>query len=90
MIRYIIRRVRMAHCKRGPLRCEKCREMDVGKICLLDIAPPDQGQIQRRVIEVEIDGDSAWREFDIVKAFDSAETAQAYAHENGIRDVQLE
>jgi hypothetical protein len=63
--------------------------MDVGKICLLDIAPPDQGLIQRRVIEVEIDGDSTWREFDIVKAFESPEEAQAYADENEIRDVQI-
>jgi len=90
MTRYIVRRVRTAHCKLGPLRCEKCKEMDVGRICLLDIAPPDQGLVQRRVIEVEIDGESTWREFDIVKAFESAETAQAYARENGIRDVQLE
>jgi hypothetical protein len=63
--------------------------MDEGKICLLDIAPPDQGQIQRRVIEVEIDGNSEWREFDIVKAFESTENAQAYADEHAIRDVQI-
>jgi hypothetical protein len=39
----IIARVRLAHCKKGPQVCAKCREMDVEKICLLDVDPPDRG-----------------------------------------------
>lgn len=89
MSRYIIKRMRLAHCKRGPAICEKCREMDVERICLLDISPPDQGMVQRRVIQVNVDGQEEWREFDIVRAFDSEEEARAYASENGIRDVEL-
>ena len=31
MSRYIIRKIRTAHCKRGPERCVKCKEMNVEK-----------------------------------------------------------
>jgi hypothetical protein len=85
----IIRRIRLAHCKRGPAVCEKCREMDVERICLLDICPPDQGLMQRRVIEVEVDGEVTWREFDVIRAFDSEEEARAYAETEGIKDVKV-
>lgn len=89
MKRYIIREVPFAHCKRGPERCEKCRTMNVTRICLLDIAPPDPGTIQRRVIQVTIDGEESWREFDVMRSFESREEAQAYAAANGIEDVAL-
>jgi hypothetical protein len=86
---YIIRKMRMAHCKRGPLNCEKCREVDVERICLLDICPPDQGKVQRPVIEVETDGEVAWCEFDVVKVFESKEEALTYAASQGIEDVEI-
>lgn len=85
----IIRTIRTAHCKRGPQRCAKCREMNREQICLLDIDPPQPGMMQRRVIEVEIDGERAWREFDVVRAFESTEEALAYAAEHAIQDIQL-
>jgi len=78
---YVIRRIRIAHCKRGPARCDKCREMDAERICLLDICP--EGEMQRRAIQVR----GVWREFDVLKMFDSEEAAQAYADEHGIEDV---
>ena len=89
MLCYIIRRIRLAHCKRGPATCEKCREMDAERICLLDICPPDPGLKQRRVIEVEVDGEETWHEFDVVRAFDSEEEARAYAEMEGIKDVEI-
>jgi predicted Fe-Mo cluster-binding NifX family protein len=84
---HIIRRIRTAHCKRGPEVCEKCREMDVDRICLLDICPPDAGLVQRRVIEVTIDGETEWREFDVVRVFADEQEAAAYAAQNGIEDI---
>lgn len=84
---YIIRKVRIAHCKRGPSVCEKCREMDAEEICLLDICSPREGEIQRRVIQVNIGGEEIWREFDIVRMFESQEEAREYADKNGIGDV---
>lgn len=87
--RYVIKRLRLAHCKRGPRRCAQCRAMNIDALCLLDVAPPDRGKLQRRVTQVEVDGEVVWREFDIVRMFDDAAQALAYAEEHGIRDVQL-
>ncbi len=87
--RYIIRKLRLAHCKRGPAMCEQCREMDVEKICLLDTCPPGPGEMQRRVISVICDGQTVWREFDIVRTFESPEAARAYSEQNGITDIEL-
>ena len=89
MAHYIIRRRRWAHCKRGPDICEQCRETNVDMVCLLDICLPRQGEVQRRVIRVHIEGEWVWREFDIVRVFDSAEAALGYAAENGIEDIDL-
>ena len=86
---HIIRTMRLTHCKRGPERCEKCREMNQEKICLLDTCPPDAGRMQRRVISVIRDGQPTWREFDIVRTFESPEAARAYAEQNGIADVEI-
>lgn len=89
MAHHIIRTIRMAHCKRGPERCEKCREMNIERICLLDVDPPRQGEQQRRVIEVEIDGEKVWREFDVVRVFENADEARDYAATNDIDDIEL-
>ncbi len=84
MPHYIIRRIRLAHCKRGPAVCEQCRALDVEKYCLLDVDPPQPGLVQRRVIQVTLDGEPAWREFDVVRAFDSRDEAAAYAAAAGL------
>jgi hypothetical protein len=63
--------------------------MDTERICLLDICPPRVGEIQRRVIQVSIEGEKVWREFDIVRAFESEEEAIEYANKNGIEDVEF-
>ena len=81
---YLLTAVTLAHCQRGPERCEKCREMAVEQICLLDICPPDQGLVARRVIEVIVDGQSEWREFDIIRTFDSWEEARSYLRSENI------
>ena len=85
MAHYVIRKVRLAHCKRGPTRCEKCREWDAGRICLLEIDPA--GEMQRRVIQLHDEG--AWHEFEVVTVFADEEEARAYAAKQGIRDVAL-
>ena len=85
MAHYVIRKVRLAHCKRGPARCEKCRDLDAEKICLLEIDP--EGEMQRRVIQLHDEG--AWHEFEIVKTFATGEDARAYAAGHGIKDVSF-
>ena len=89
MPHYVVRRLRTAHCKRGPERCELCREMDEERICLLDVDPPDAGRMQRRVISLVLDGAEVWREFDIVRVFDSEAEARSYAESVGIEDVEI-
>ena len=86
---YIIRKIRIAHCKKGPSICDKCRAMDAERICLLDICPPRVGEIQRRVIQVNMEGETVWREFDIVRAFESDEEAREYADHHAIEDVEF-
>jgi hypothetical protein len=46
--------------------------------------------MQRRTIEVKIDGERVWREFDVVRAFADAEQALAYAATHHIQDIALE
>jgi hypothetical protein len=89
MSRYIIRKMRLTHCKRGPSICARCREMDVEKICLLDIEPPRVGEIQRRVIQVNVGGETVWREFDVVRTFEGQEKAQEYADQNDIDAIVI-
>jgi len=80
----ILRRIRLAHCKRGPDRCETCRAWDVGRWCLLDVSPSDPGMVQRRVIEVELEGELQWREYDVVRAFDDEAAARSYVAAEGL------
>lgn len=91
MPHHIIRSIPMAHCARGPETCPKCRVLAAAgpRPCLLDIAPPDQGMVTRRVIECMVDGVKVWREFDIVRTFADETEARAYAAEHGITDVEL-
>ena len=86
---YVIRRIRFAHCKRGPSRCEQCRQMNVEQICLLDICPPHPGEFQRRVMHVMARGEPVWREYDVVRSFASEAEARQYAAAEGIEDVEL-
>ena len=87
--RYLIRRIRMAHCARGPELCEQCRALDREAPALLDIDPPNPGMVARRVIEVQVDGQSAWREYDVVQTFESEDEAWAYAAAHGVGDIEL-
>lgn len=87
--RYVIRKTRVAHCKRGPALCEDCREWSVQKICLLDTCPPRPGEVQRRSIQLERGGERIWREYEIVRSFESAAEAERYAKDSAIEDVEL-
>ena len=87
--RYVIRRLRMAHCSGGPERCKLCAAATEHKLYLLDIAPPRAGEVQRPVIEVTRRGKQAWREYDIVRSFADEREALEYARQHGIEDVNL-
>jgi hypothetical protein len=45
--------------------------------------------VQRRVLEVVVDGEACWREYDVVRSYADEAEALAYAAEHGITDVDL-
>jgi len=86
---YIIRRILVPHCARGPQRCERCREMaQEKKICLLKIHFT-KSSIARPVIEVYRQGERRFGEFEIEKIFKDENDAKDYAKKNAITDVEL-
>ena len=87
MPRHTIRKTRLAHCKKGPRLCEKCREMNADKICLLELFPPGSGLMQRRMIQVDVGGEQVWREYEVVRTFADEQEAREYAASKGIEDV---
>ncbi len=86
---YIVKKVQLTHCKRGPQSCEKCRAVAADKYCLLDICPDDP-QIARPMVMVETNGAPIWREYDIEKIFDSRQDALEYAKIRKIRFLEEE
>lgn len=82
----IIQKITLGHCARGIKTCSKCREMYTRKYCLLDLSP--SGYAARPVIQVEIDGEKAWREYDNIKIFDTYDEAFAYARQHNITFVK--
>lgn len=78
----IIKKTAIIHCQRGVERCQKCREMYAEKYCLLDLCPKNAAA--RRVTEIVTGGKKEWREFDIIRQFDSYEDAAAYGKKEGI------
>ncbi len=85
----IIRRIRTAHCKKGPGRCPQCRELSDGAICLLELWPPDAGTAQRRMISLNEGGQRTWYAYEVVRKFDTAAEARAFAEQNAVDDVEL-
>jgi hypothetical protein len=82
----IIQKIALAHCARGIRTCPKCREVYTRKYCLLDICV--EGNAARPVIEVEINGEKVWREFDIIKIFETCDEAIAYAEVHRVHFVK--
>ena len=50
---------------------------------------PRVGDIQRRAIQVDGNGDKVWRDFDAVTTFEGQEEAREYARKNAVEDVEL-
>ena len=86
---YLIRSIKLTHCKRGPDRCEKCREMEVEELCLLEVFLTGSGLKQRRVMAFDLDGSREWLEYDVVKVFSNRNEAIEYARSNDIHDIDF-
>lgn len=77
------------HCQRGSRGCEKCRKLaEKGeKYCLIEIYDRE-GMIARPMIEVEINGDKVFCEFDLLMIFEDHSEAKDYALKNGIMIIE--
>lgn len=89
MAQYVIRKILLAHCKKGPQVCLLCRDMSEERICLLDVDPPHPGEIQRRVIETGRVENKRWREYEIARVFNDIREARDYARRHGIEDIEI-
>lgn len=89
MPQHVIRKIGLAHCKKGPARCDQCREMDAEQVCLLALYPPGEGTVQRRLMQIDVAGQTEWYAFEVVRAFGSEEEARDYAAHHQIGDVLL-
>jgi hypothetical protein len=85
----VVRRVRIGSRKRDHRDGVCGSTSDERMICLLELFPPGLGDVQRRAIQVQVDGEMVWREFEIVTSFASADEATVYATEHGVDDVDL-
>ena len=85
----VVRRIRMAHCKRGPERCEHCRAAAEKPALpkLLDVCP--YGDAARPTTEVERAGTKSARPYDVLQVFADATEARAFAQKHGVTDVLL-
>ncbi|PKL46222.1 MAG: hypothetical protein CVV42_17210 [Candidatus Riflebacteria bacterium HGW-Riflebacteria-2] len=86
-MKYVIKKLSVPHCKRGPERCQLCREMAEPRWCLLDVDPPDKEILQRPVIELAIDGERHFLVYDVIKSFASEEEARLYMTTGALPDI---
>ena len=81
---YVIREMKMMHCAKGPERCEKCRDMAKNSNFSLIKLLPGHSMVARPVLEVEINGEKQYFEYDIVQIFDNKGAAEEYSKEHHI------
>jgi len=77
-LKFVIKKLAVPHCKRGPEYCELCRKNAEPRWCLLDVDPPDKDMVQRPVIELSIDNERHFLVYDVIKSFTSEEEAHQY------------
>ena len=84
MEHFAIKEITLAHCARGPQRCDICKKLvKEKKICLLEVSSESKGRAMR-IMEFTIDGKTGFFEFDVVKIFKDEDEAEKYSQENNI------
>lgn len=84
-----IRLMKPLHCARGPARCEKCKAAQASAPSpkLLDVCP--HGDVARPTIEIERDGKTFYRSYDVLQTFADIGEARTFAKRHGVTDVVL-
>ena len=77
------------HCQRGSRSCEICNKLaqEGEKYCLIEIIGRN-GMIARPMIELEIEGERVYYEFDLLKIFIDQKEAKEYALKNEIKILE--
>ena len=84
----IIKEIPKIHCARGPIGCQKCKEMiEEGEIFNLLRVFLDAGEIARPMTEILIDNEQVLCEYDILESFKNEIEAKKYAEANNIEIV---
>jgi hypothetical protein len=78
----IIRRVRYPITKTSP-------SSQPLEICLLNLCPPNKGEVARPLYETMVNGKMIPREYDVDKVFKTEAEAREFAEKNGIKDVSF-
>ncbi len=88
-MKFVMTKLSVPHCKRGPERCELCRKSSESRWCLLDVDPPDKQMVQRPVLDIEIDGERHFFVYDVIKSFVSEEEALTFLKSSELTDIYL-
>lgn len=82
--------MKKGHCARGPASCEKCKTAaaEPARPKLLDLCPWP-ADAARPVVELVRGGEKTYRVYEVLKSFDTAEEARAFAAQYGLEDVKL-
>lgn len=89
-VKFVIKKLSVPHCKRGPERCELCRKNSEPRWCLLDVDPPDKEMVQRPVIELVIDGERQFLVYDVIKSFVSEEEARQFLQTSDLPHIHFD
>ena len=84
----IIKRMPRIHCARGPLRCDKCKELDKkgGSYALIKVflEPVDHAS---PITEIQINGEKIFGAYNVIQRFEDISEAKKYAEENKVEIV---
>jgi len=89
-VKFVIKKLSVPHCKRGPERCELCKKNSEPRWRLLDVDPPDKEMLQRPVIELSIDGERHFLVYDVIKSFASEEEARQFEKTSNLHDIHFD
>jgi len=89
-LKFVIKKLAVPHCKRGPEHCELCRKNSEPRWCLLDVDPPDKEMLQRPVIELVVDGERHFLVYDVIKSFASEEEARQFLRTSELADMHFD
>lgn len=78
---YLIKKLTIFHCKRGPKRCYMCQEQRAEKFCLLKICPDE---VTGRMIQVKVGNRNLLCKIEIIRIFDDSLEAEIFAQEKDI------